>query len=361
MLNNMNNLFPNNIPQLMKLLEEWEYSRLKGKKLPIEYYVNQCPEFPDLVRRYITMLEEMDWLMVPGTTNSNSNDIDLDSSITTNFKNEHNECCKEFGYHLIEPIGYGGSGQIWKAEGLGDMPVAIKIISLDNKLSMKEIRALDLFKTIRHPHLLSIFGFWFKNNKLWIASELADCNLYDVHQSYIAQGDPGIPFPLLIRYFGEAAEAIDFLNLQKHRLFSGLDSFVQHGDIKLHNLLIAGNSIKLGDFGLARCIGSETNSHSGYFTTSYAPPEYFDGKTYPASDQYSLAVSYVRLRGGAFPFNDLASEKIASARYRSPNLANIPVAERPHLQRALAINPRERWPDCRSFIEALKSSTQIKQ
>jgi serine/threonine protein kinase len=353
----MNNLFPNNIPQLMQILEDWEYSRLKGEKMPLEYFTNQCPEYSDQIRRCITMLEDMDWLMDPVPISRYANSDDANSSLNNNFEQEYNACCKEFGYHLIEPIGYGGSGQIWKAEGLGGMPVAIKIISLDNKLSIKEIRALDLFKTIRHPHLLSIFGFWFKNNKLWIASELADKNLYEIHQSYLDRGDTGIPFPLLIRYFSEAAEAIDFLNLEKHRLVSGLDSFVQHGDIKLHNLLMAGNSIKLGDFGLARCIGLETNNHSGYFTTAYAPPEYFEGKTYPASDQYSLAVSYVRLRGGVFPFNDRPSEALASARFRSPNLSNISDPERPHLEKALAHNPRERWPDCKSFVRALKHCT----
>lgn len=352
----MNNLFPNNLPQLMEILEEWEYSRLNGENLPVAYFTNQFPEYAKQILRCIKMLEGMDWLTeepIFKITKPNSN---LDCSSKSNLKQHYNECCKEFGYNLLEPIGHGGSGQIWKAEGLGGMPVAIKIISLDNKLSMKEIRALDLFKTIRHPHLLSIFGFWIKNNKLWIATELADCNLFEKYQSYLDQGEVGIPLPLLIRYFAEAADAIDFLNLQKHVLMSGLDSFVQHGDIKLHNILLAGDSIKLGDFGLARCIGPETNNHSGYFTTAYAPPEYFDGKTYPASDQYSLAISYVRLRSGAFPFNDNPDETLASARFRAPNLINIPIAERPVVEKALAHNPRERWPDCRSFIEALKYS-----
>ena len=352
----MSNLFPNNLPQFMEILEEFEYSRLKGENLPLEYFTNQCPEYAEQIIRCIKMLEGMDWLITEPILKIIKPNSNRDPSFNSNLKQQYNECCKEFGYNLVEPIGHGGSGQIWKAEGLGGMPVAIKIISLDNKLSMKEIRALDLFKTIRHPHLLSIFGYWFKNNKLWIASELADCNLFEKHQSYIDRGEAGIPLPLLIRYFAEAADAIDFLNLQKHCLMSGLDSFVQHGDIKLHNILLAGDSIKLGDFGLARCIGPETNNHSGYFTTAYAPPEYFDGKTYPASDQYSLAISYVRLRSGAFPFNDCSDETLASARFRSPNLGSIPMAERLALKKALAHNPRERWPDCKSFIEALKCS-----
>ena len=139
----MSNLFPNNLPQLMEILEEWEYSRFKGKKLPVEYFTNQCPEYAEQIKRCIKMLEGMDWLTAEPIFNIIKPNSNADSSLNTTFKQQFNECCKEFGYNLMEPIGHGGSGQIWKAEGLGGKSVAIKIISLDNKLSMKEIRALD--------------------------------------------------------------------------------------------------------------------------------------------------------------------------------------------------------------------------
>ena len=42
-----------------------------------------------------------------------------------------------------------------------------------------EIRSLALMRDVRHPHLLSIFGAWRVGKLLVIASELAECTLFD--------------------------------------------------------------------------------------------------------------------------------------------------------------------------------------
>jgi hypothetical protein len=39
--------------------------------------------------------------------------------------------------------------------------------------------------------------------------------------------------------------------------------------------------------------------------------------------------------------------------YGRPDLEALPEAERPIVGRALAKEPGDRWPDCRSFVEAL--------
>ena len=101
----MNNLFPHNIPQLMKLLEDWEYSRLKGRKLSADYYVNQCPELSEQIRLYISMLEEMDWLMQPVSDKMDDEGIKPAYCTHNEIEKEYNECCREFGYHLERPIG----------------------------------------------------------------------------------------------------------------------------------------------------------------------------------------------------------------------------------------------------------------
>ena len=136
------------------------------------------------------------------------------------------------GYKLISVIGQGGAGEVWKAEGPGGMPVALKMVPLSHGLAPKEIRALEMFKTIRHSHLLSIFGYWFYKNYLWIAMELADGNLMELHQTFLDRGEAGIPVQQMLAYFQEAAEALDFVNYQKHPLVDGSEGFVQHGDVK---------------------------------------------------------------------------------------------------------------------------------
>ena len=94
-----------------------------------------------------------------------------------------------------------------------------------------------------------------------------------------------------------------------------------------------------------------TNSSS--MTPAYAAPELFDGQASGKSDQYSLAVSYCQLRGGRLPFNGSAIQLMACHLSGTPDLSMLPAEEQPIVARALAKDPADRWPDCRTFVTAL--------
>jgi serine/threonine protein kinase/uncharacterized caspase-like protein len=254
------------------------------------------------------------------------------------------------GYRLVKRLGTGGFGEVWRATSHGGILVAVKIgfRTLDHEEAQRELQALELIRELRHPYLLPTHAFWTYHGRLHIAMELADGSLRDRLKQCREQGLTGIPVPELLKYFAEAAEALDWLHARS----------VLHRDIKPDNILLLQGHAKVGDFGLARELTaghSQTASHSG--TPAYMAPEMWGGKVSQHTDQYCLAAAYAELRldRRLFPGRDLfelMTQHISTA----PNLDPLPVAEQAVLLRALAKKPEERYVSCAAFAEALQQA-----
>jgi serine/threonine protein kinase len=254
-------------------------------------------------------------------------------------------------------LGRGGFGEVWKCEAPGGLHKAIKFVrgaqlgdSSDG--AQQELRALQLIKTIRHPFLLSTERIEEIDGDLVIVMELADKSLHDLFQERRRKGSPGIPRPDLLGYFREAAEVLDLMN-QEHGL--------QHLDVKPRNLFLIGRHVKVADFGqvnsLADLLGDQSGKLGGV-TPLYAAPEVFYDQVTLFTDQYSLAVSYQELLTGTFPFSGKSYRQLAlMVTSQVPDLAALPEYDRPVLARALAREPRQRFPSCLEFVEALEAAT----
>lgn len=259
------------------------------------------------------------------------------------------------GYRLLEPLGQGGYGEVWKCEAPGGLHKAIKIVegpladlNDDGAPAGEELQAIERVKRIRHPFLLSIDRVEVVNGELVIVTELADCSLHEVMLQYRQEGLPGIPRSRLLGYLHEAAEVLDLLN-QEYDL--------QHLDIKPRNLFLVRNHVKVGDFGLVSSLtgdGKASPVALGAVTPLYASPEVFSGNISRHSDQYSLAIVYQELLTGKLPFRGKNSRQLLLLHTTTaPDLSPLPEADQPIIAQALAKNPAERFPSCLELVEAL--------
>jgi len=259
------------------------------------------------------------------------------------------------GYRLLEPLGRGGFGEVWKCEVPGGLFKAIKFVegantSLTGMVSAasQERQALESIKAIRHPFILSLERVEVVGGVLMIVLELADKNTQDLLLEHQLQGLPGIPRKQLLGLLSEAAEALDVMSIQ-HGL--------QHLDIKPHNLFVVANHVKVADFGLVQSLGGPEGVgkyRRAGLTPLYASPEVFQNSFSRHSDQYSLAIVFQQLLTGTVPFSSPDLNELRQLHLQgTPNLSPLPVLDRSHVTRALSKDPDKRFPSCHEFIKAL--------
>lgn len=259
------------------------------------------------------------------------------------------------GYKLIERLGVGGFGEVWKAEVPGGLLKAIKFVygTIDTvdasaERATQELKALSRVKSVRHPFILSLERFDIVDGQLIIVMELADRNLMDRYRECRAQQLPGIPRAELLRYLREAAEALDLMNQ---------DYDLQHLDVKPQNLFLVHQHVKVADFGLVKDLEGRSASVTGGLTPVYAAPETFDGWVSRFCDQYSLAIVYQELLTGERPFTGQSTRQLILQHLReAPHLQALPEHDRPIIARALQKDPTKRFPSCQALVEALQDA-----
>jgi WD40 repeat protein len=257
------------------------------------------------------------------------------------------------GYRLVRRLGRGGFGEVWEAEGPGGFRVAFKFVEAAGPAGAVEQQALDIIRNLRHPNLLTVFATWQTGRWLVIGMELADKTLSHCLDEARARGEAGLARRPLVRYAQDTAKVLDFLNKPRHYLGGPGPTGIQHDDVKPQNILLVGEGVKVGDFGLMRLLGRAVGRHAGGMTPEYAAPELFAGRISRWSDQYALAVTWCQLRGGRLPFPGPRILVAMGRLHGGPDLSMLPEEERPVVARALSPDPRQRWPNCRAFVRAL--------
>ncbi len=257
------------------------------------------------------------------------------------------------GHYLVQNrLGGALTGEVWKVlDTKGDIEKALKIIlhPLETDEAKGELQALEKIKNLENPFLLRTDSYWIEQGRLMIVMELArGGSLRDCLKKRKKEGNIGVPTLELLRYFREAAEAVDYLHGEK----------IVHRDIKPDNILLVGKHIKLADMGLAKLLPNDRSMTANPLGTApYMAPEVFGEHVSYRSDQYSLVISYAELRQGRLPFkgrNFIDFYKEHSAGKPDLDPAIMDKAEREVILKGLSKEPGQRFISCVDFVEALE-------
>ncbi|HWY85978.1 MAG TPA: serine/threonine-protein kinase [Gemmataceae bacterium] len=207
---------------------------------------------------------------------------------------------KSFGpYELLEKVGVGGMGSVFKARLKGKeefvaLKIANRAVAGDPVLLQRFQNEFKIASQLQHPNLARFLGYAVENNTPYLVMEFVPGQSLDKRLK--SQGPMSLPSALAT--MGQVASALDFIH-QKNLV---------HRDIKPGNILIdPGGQAKLADLGLAKNLDSHsllTHSGTGLGTLEYAAPEQFDNakNVDRRSDIYGLAATMYVALSGKFPF-----------------------------------------------------------
>ncbi len=337
---------PKDLEEIDHLIYALESKGLDNITTIIKEICKDKPHLEDAVRKRLVALNKMTWL-----SDDASSPEENKPEVLFQFVSGDEPIP---GVILEKLIGHGGFGQVWKGKSETIPALAIKILPKDKSSTEIEKTTLAWLQTMDHPHLLKIFEFKETQNFLFVLMELADGTLFDAFNAAKKSGTTHLPFSKLLPFMHQTAAAIDFLNDPQHGIGN---QGIQHRDIKPQNLLLVNGVLKVGDFGLARLLSHTMTSHTGTLTLAYAAPEFFEGKTYRQSDQYSLACTFCQLATGKLPFDGSAAEIVAGHLRGTPNLQLLPKDQKAVVEKALSKKPQNRWNDCQEFVNNLEKSS----
>ncbi|HEY6890776.1 MAG TPA: serine/threonine-protein kinase, partial [Solirubrobacter sp.] len=262
------------------------------------------------------------------------------------------------GYRILELIGEGAGGAVYRAERVDDGGrVALKVLAdglaRDERVRRRFLRESEIVAALRHPHVVEIFDFGEGDGVVFLAMRLVDGA--DLRRLLEREGplDP----ERAVRLVAQVGEALD--EAHAHGLV--------HRDVKPANILVGhDDAAYLADFGLAKHAShpsSLTGEQSFVGTIAYVAPEQIRGERVDGrADVYALACVLYEVLTGRAPFERETELAVLFAHLheQAPRASDVrpelPTGLDRVLRTAMAKAPEDRYASCAELIGAARGA-----
>jgi tRNA A-37 threonylcarbamoyl transferase component Bud32 len=265
-------------------------------------------------------------------------------------------------YRIDSPLGAGGMGEVFVATHTRTgRKYALKTLHADTRLSADAIKRFErealAASALGHPNIVAVHDFNHEGELYYLVMDLLVGETLETRLGRVGS----LPFTDAQKLALEIGSA----------LATAHDAGLLHRDIKPANVLLTAATgsperAVLLDFGLVKTLGDGavsriTATGAAVGTPMYMSPEQARGEPLAAtSDVYSLGALVYEMVTGAPPFLDrtlaeMYARLLTETATRASKVATRPL---PHaldavLDRALAKDPKDRYPSARAFMAAL--------
>ena len=263
-------------------------------------------------------------------------------------------------YRVLGKLGEGATSEVFLCrDDFADRDVAVKQARAVTEADAQNGRYAERFFAaeaalvgrLKHPNVVQIYDAVPDPLQPYLVMEyVAGSTLRPYCRS-----DQLLPLELIVEIGFKCAMALGYVYRQG----------VVHRDVKPANLLVELNNgviagVKISDFGSALNLDSELTQIHRVGSLSYISPEQLEGSKLDCrSDMYSLGAVLYHLIAGRAPLDAPAPAAMMQQIYHQVPAALAPLrtgvspALEAVIQRALAKDPAQRFPDWEAFAQAL--------
>ncbi len=254
-------------------------------------------------------------------------------------------------YRIVRLLGQGGFGAVYRAWDTNlNRPCAVKEnLDTSPEAQRQFTREATVLANLSHPNLPRVTDhFILPGQGQYLVMDFVEGE--DLASMMKRQG--AMPLEQALTWIQQVADALKYLHSRQPP--------VVHRDIKPANIRITPEGkAMLVDFGLVKLYDPHLHTTLGAraVTPGYAPPEqYGQGKTDARTDQYALAATLYNLLTGQEPMESV--QRMAGGQMRLAHQINsrVPMPLSLAIDRAMRLEPGQRFPNIEDFAAALSSS-----